>query len=136
MIDPERDIIEKDRSIKQHLYKRMNMKLKTITVYILKAFLVMIYLLFIMHPPSEMRSFCSGYTKPKQSSSVIDYFCELNTEGKIMEKPSLLYLFLFLAFVCYCVDPLFSFFLKYNENAKAVFDRRIVTIFQRNINET
>lgn len=104
MIDPERDIIEKDRSIKQHLYKRMNMKLKTITVHILKAFLVMIYLLFIMHPPSEM--------------------------------PSLLYLFLFLAFVCYCVDPLFSFFLKYNENAKAVFDRRIVTIFQRNINET
>lgn len=97
VIDTERDVLEKERSITDHLYRRMNMKLKTITVYFLQVILVMLYLFFIMITPSEIRSFCSSMKKTGQEQYLpsLVYLCKLNSDGKIMEKPSLLYLFLF-----------------------------------------
>ncbi|XP_034324602.2 uncharacterized protein [Magallana gigas] len=129
VIDTERDVLEKERSITDHLYRRMNMKLKTITVYFLQVILVMLYLFFIMITPSEIRSFCSSMKKTGQEQYLpsLVYLCKLNSDGKIMEKPSLLYLFLFLAFVYYGVTPLFKLCLKHNANLKAVFDQRVLT---------
>lgn len=129
VIDTERDVLEKERSITDHLYRRMNMKLKTITVYFLQLILVMLYLFFIMITPSEIRSFCSSMKKTEQEQYLpsLVYLCKLNSDGKIMEKPSLLYLFLFLAFVYYGVTPLFKLCLKHNANLKAVFNQRVLT---------
>lgn len=129
VIDTERDVLEKERSITDHLYRRMNMKLKTITVYFLQVILVMLYLFFIMITPSEIRSFCSSMKKTGQEQYLpsLVYLCKLNSDGKIMEKPSLLYLFLFLAFVYYGVTPLFKLCLKHNANLKAVFNQRVLT---------
>lgn len=131
VIDTERDVLEKEKSIPDHLYRRMNIKLKTITVYILQVILVMLYLFFIMIAPSEIRSFCSSMKKTEQEQYLpsLVYLCKLNSDGKIMQKPSLFYLFLFLAFVYYGVTPLFRLCLKHNANLKAVFNQRVLTCF-------
>lgn len=129
MIDTERDVLENDRGITDHLYRRMNMKLKTITVYFLQVILVMLYLFFIMIAPSEIRSFCSSMKKTEQEQYLpsLVYLCTLNSDGKIMEKPSLFHLFLFLTFVYYGVPPLFRLCLKHNANLNAVFNQRVLT---------
>lgn len=129
VIDTERDVLENDRGITDHLYRRMNMKLKTITVYFLQVILVMLYLFFIMIAPSEIRSFCSSMKKTEQEQYLpsLVYLCTLNSDGKIMEKPSLFYLFLFLTFVYYGVPPLFRLCLKHNANLNAVFNQRVLT---------
>lgn len=84
VIDTERDVLEKERSITDHLYRRMNMKLKTITVYFLQVILVMLYLFFIMITPSEIRSFCSSMKKTGQEQYLpsLVYLCKLNSEVK------------------------------------------------------
>lgn len=129
VIDPKRVVFEKKNNMIEHLYTRMNMKFKTITVLFLQIFLMMFYLFWIMLAPTEIRSFCrsNGKIEEGQSLQVFEYVCKLNSDGKIMEKPSLLYLFLFLAFVYYGVTPLFKLCLKHNANLKAVFNQRVLT---------
>lgn len=109
----------------------MNMKFKTIAVYMVQIFLIFLYSLFIMHPPLELFEICRARSEHDLHMSNLDDLCRLNSDSKIMATPSWFFLFLFFAFVYYGVGLTLDLCLGLNQDLEALSNKRILSFLRR-----
>lgn len=131
VIDPARDVYQVERSIFKRIYRRMDIKFKTIAVNVLRSLLAMLYLLIIMRSPYEVFEICSTRMDYDFSIKGLDQLCKLNSGWKIMATPSWFLMFLFLACVYYGVSPLLDLFLSSNPDLKALSNQKILSYLKK-----
>lgn len=131
VLDPAREVYEEKTSVADNVYRRMNMKFKTIAVYTLQIFLIFLYLLFIMHPPLELFEICRARTEHDLHTSNLDHLCRLNSDSKIMATPSWFSLFIFFAFVYFGVGLMLDLCLRLNQDLEALLNQRILSLIKR-----
>lgn len=109
----------------------MNMKFKTIAVFMLQIFLIFLFSLVIMHPPLELFEICRARSVHDMHISNLDHLCRLNSDSKIMATPSWFCLFIFFAFVYYGVGLMLDLCLGLNQNLEALLNQKILSFIKK-----
>lgn len=112
MIDPAREVYQ-DR-ICETTERLKNMKLKTVLIYMLQGLLSLICLWLIMLPPYGIQSSCDSYKNSQINGcklSSIDLLCQLSSDGRIMEKPFVVVLFLIFVFIRFGIRLIVEFYI-------------------------
>lgn len=132
VIDPAREAYQGKLDMVDQLRGRLNLKLKTIVEYLL--YIVVICIVLLMIPPSSYVQTQCDKTENKADHDFqeIEFFCRLNSDGKIIDKTAAVF-FLFGVFVVYnamylCMD----LYLRFRPDHEEILNQRIKT-FLRNI---
>lgn len=127
-MDPARETYEELPNTVEQIFHHLNFKLKTILEYFIIFFITIFYISFIMDSSSNVKHFCDIN---KADISSMPYICQLNSEGKIMDKSSMHY-FNFIIFPCIYlgVKIMIRRCMKYHPDINAALNQRIKTYFQ------
>lgn len=132
VIDPAREAYQGKLDMVDQLRGRLNFKLKTIVEYLL--YIVVVCIVLLMIPPSSYIQDQCDKTENKADHDFqeIEFFCRLNSDGKIIDKTAAVF-FLFGVFVVYnamylCMD----LYLRFRPDHEEILNQRIKT-FLRNI---
>lgn len=131
-MDPAREAYQGERDVLAQLRGRFNFKLRTIVEFLLYMVVVSIVLL-MMPPSSNIQNQCDKTVhKADHDFPEIEFFCRLNSDGKIIDKTAV-FSFLVWVFVVYNVMYLcMELYLRFRPDHEEILNQRIKTFF-RNI---
>lgn len=128
VMDPARETYEELPNTVDQIWDHLNFKLKTILEFFIILFITIFNISLNMDPSSNVKRFCD-ITNADISS--ITYICQLNSEGKIMDKSSMLYFnFISFPFIYFSVKLLLKLCMNYHPDINAALNQRIKTYLQ------
>lgn len=131
VLDPAREAYQGNPDMVDQLRVRLNFKLKTIVEFFLYIVIVFIVLYCVVPTSSYIQNHCDK-TKADHDVQENEFFCRLNSDGKIMDK-SAVFSFLLWVFVVYnVIYKCLNFWLGFRPDIEEKLNQRILTILRNN----
>ncbi|XP_061173899.1 uncharacterized protein LOC133183004 [Saccostrea echinata] len=133
VIDPAREVYEESTPLGQAFEKLKNTKLKTAVLYFAQCVFILMYLWWLMLPISGIHTACESYKHENHKLSSIDNLCKLSSDGNIIQKPSVYFLFGIFGFIFFGTRSILEIFLRYNTEFNLFLNQTFGMIYRKTI---
>lgn len=132
VLDDSREVYNGDLNKGKQIKQQLNLKFKTILEYICMLGIAALYIFWITQPSSYISGLCELSRERKIDDSGMGSICRINSDGKIIEKTSLNFFFIFIFPIIYfIVKILLNVCLDHFPGIQESLNQRVGTFLRR-----